>query len=193
MGMVFYFFIVFRFLGHNNLSFYIMEVSKTDWESKLNNLHTREKGISSEHQINYKSLLSKVFIGETVLDVGCGTRWLKNYLPKNVSYIGLDACIAGKGIINMAIEDITRFDIQQYDTLFIFAALDGMRDLKKALENIRKMANKNIVILTGVNIPPDQYHTHLITENFIDEQMAGLKKTVRVQVHPKIVFLEYTK
>ena len=33
-----------------------MKTTKEEWEAKLNNLHTRTKGISSEHQIDYKSL-----------------------------------------------------------------------------------------------------------------------------------------
>jgi len=58
---------------------------------------------------------------------------------------------------------------------------------------MKYLASKNIVILTGVNIEPDIYHTHLITEDYLDTQMNGWNKTTRVQVHPKIIFLEYTK
>lgn len=173
-----------------------MKTTKEEWEAKLNNLHTRTKGISSEHQIDYKSLLKKVFIGSYVLDVGCGTCWLKNYLPKETDYVGLDAVrrpehINGKVLIN-SIEEIWGF-AYKFDTLFVFAALDGMRDLSMAFEKMKSISQKNIVILTGINILPDIYHTHLITEEFLDAQMEGWKKTTRVQVHPKIIFLEYTK
>jgi hypothetical protein len=173
-----------------------MKTTIEDWKTKLYNLHNRTKGISSEHQIDYKNLLKKVFIGKDVLDVGCGTCWLKNYLPKETLYVGLDAIqrpehINGKVIIN-SIEDVWAF-AHKYETLFVFAALDGMRNLETALDKMKEISQKNIVILTGINIPPDQYHTHLITEEFLDAQMEGWKKTTRVQVHPKIIFLEYTK
>jgi SAM-dependent methyltransferase len=174
-----------------------MNTTRQDWEDKLNNLHTRTKGISSEHQINYKSLLKKVFIGPSVLDVGCGTCWLKDYLPKQTFYTGLDACLHGPEIINTSIEDF--FDHaedlkhKRFDTLFVFAAMDGMMDLNKAIQNMKKITRQNIVILTGINIEPDQYHTHKITEEYIDEQMDGFRKSYRFQVHPKIIFLEYTK
>lgn len=173
-----------------------MKVTKENWKVKLNNLHTRTNGISSEHQIDYKSLLKKVFIGANVLDVGCGTCWLKNYLPKETDYVGLDAVrrpehINGKVLIN-PIEQIWGF-AHKFETLFVFAALDGMRDLVIAFEKMKEISQKNIVILTGINIAPDIYHTHLITEEFLDSQMEGWKKTTRVQVHPKIIFLEYTK
>lgn len=169
-----------------------MKVDKKEWESKLNNLHTRTKGITSEHQIDYKSLLKKVFIGKKVFDIGCGTCWLKNMLPNGTQYIGLDAYVKGDDIINDSIEDFETLK-SKVDTSFIFAALDGMRDLEKAFINIKNITTKNVVILTGINIPPDIYHTHLITEDFLDTQMEGWKKTTRVQVHPKIIFLEYTK
>lgn len=173
-----------------------MKVDNKTWESKLNNLHTRSKGITSEHQIDYKNLLKKVFIGNNVLDVGCGTCWLKNYLPKETEYFGLDAFKRDEHKdLNVGIKSIEdfRFLYPKHETLFVFAALDGMKDLERAFENMKKLAAKNIVILTGINISPDLYHTHLITEHFIDEQMFGWKKTVRFQVHPNIIFLEFTK
>lgn len=175
-----------------------MKTTKEDWEAKLNNLHTRTKGISSEHQIDYKSLLKKVFIGDKVLDVGCGTTWLKKLLPEFITYYGIDAFKLPEHmpweVINEKIEEL---DLNHYsekvETIFVFAALDGMENLEIAFNKMKLIANKNIVILTGINIEPDIYHTHLITEAFLDDQMNGWKKTVRVQVHPKIIFLEYTK
>jgi len=181
-------------LVYNNIYFYFMKTDLENWKNKLNNLHTRQKGISSEHQIDYKSLLKKVHIGKRVLDVGCGTCWLKNYLPKDTIYFGMDAYVKGKDILTETIEDIEVLsDVYDFETIFVFAALDGMRDLKLALSKMQYLSSKNIVILTGINIAPDIYHTHLITEEFLDSQMEGWKKTTRVQVHPKIIFLEYTK
>lgn len=181
-------------LVYNNIYFYFMKTDLENWKNKLKNLHTRQKGISSEHQIDYKSLLKKVHIGKRVLDVGCGTCWLKNYLPKDTIYFGMDAYVKGKDILTETIEDIEVLsDVYDFETIFVFAALDGMRDLKLALSKMQYLSSKNIVILTGINIAPDIYHTHLITEEFLDSQMEGWKKTTRVQVHPQIIFLEYTK
>lgn len=170
-----------------------MKVEKEEWESKLNNLHTRTKGITSEHQIDYKTLLKKVYIGKKVLDVGCGTMWLKNYIPSETYYFGIDAYLeSGMGRLKCDIESLVGSG-EAYDTLFVFAALDGMMDLEKAFDAMKGIAIKNIVILTGINIQPDLYHTHLITEQLIQKLMEGFKLTHRTQVHEKIVFLEYTK
>ena len=175
-----------------------MKVDKQTWESKLNNLHTRVKGITSEHQIDYPNLLKKVFIGKKIVDIGCGTTWLKKLLPKDTIYYGIDAFKLPEHlpweVINEKIEEIDlNFYSEKVDTAFIFAALDGMENLEIAFKKIKQISSKNIVILTGINIEPDIYHTHLITEDFLDQQMEGWKKTLRVQVHPKIIFLEYTK
>lgn len=172
-----------------------MEVSKKDWESKLDNLHTRVKGISSEYQINYKELLSNVNIGKNVLDIGCGTCWLKKYIPKDSIYTGMDAYLEGEDITTIAIEDLKILPntLRVFDTIFIFAAIDGMRDLKKAFDNIIALDAENVVILTGINIEPDLYHTHLITEQMIEDLMSPYIKSIRKQVHEKIIFLEFVK
>lgn len=171
-----------------------MNTTLDNWQEKLNNLHARSKGISSEHQINYKLLLSNIAIGNNVLDIGCGTCWLKSYLPKNTKYVGLDVVKKTEhSKFDVKIGAIEDFFGYEFDTLFVFAALDGMRDLDIAFKNMKDIACKNIVILTGVNIQPDLYHTHLITEEYLDSQMEGWKKTFRSQVHEKIIFVEYSK
>lgn len=195
MGLAFYFFALYRFLVWINRSIYNMKTTVEDWQKALEALHGREKGISSEHQIDYKTLLKKVHIGNLVLDVGCGTMWLKKMLPADCVYHGMDAFLPHikDERSQMSIESMRGSKKAYYDTLFIFAALDGMRDLEQAFDGIRSITKKNVVILTGINIEPDRFHTHLITEELIANQMDGFRLTHRTQVHPKIVFLEYTR
>lgn len=186
---------MFFVLVYDNLYIYFMKVEKKEWEMKLKNLHTRTKGITSEHQIDYKNLLKKVHIGKTALDVGCGTCWLKKYLGKS-HYNGIDAFdrVEHKGLnVYNGIIETYEFGTQKFETLFVFAALDGMMDLELAFVKMKDVCSKNIVILTGINIQPDLYHTHLITEKLINNLMDGFELTHRTQVHEKIVFLEYTK
>lgn len=170
-----------------------MNVPVQLWQNKMNNLHYRPQGISSEHQINYPELLKKVFIGKTVLDVGCGDCWLQKLLPAGVSYAGLDAFPKSEDVFLGRIEDC-EFEDNSFETLFVFAALDGMQDLDKAFANMKRICSKNIVILTGINIPPDHLHTFEITLDYIRSQFRHeLEETYFQKLHPRIVFIEYTK
>lgn len=175
----------------------IMKTTPENWQLKLNNLHSRTRGITSEHQIDYKRLLKKVFIGKTVLDVGCGTCWLSDLIPQESHYYGIDAYKLPEhqlyDVFHESIENIKKLRSRQFETLFVFAALDGMQDLVLAFKQMKALTAKNIVILTGVEIEPDLYHTHKITMPFILEQMDGFKMTFQEYQHPKIVFLEFTK
>lgn len=64
-----------------------------------------------------------VHIGKNILDVGCGTCWLKNLMPKETSYVGMDAYpkFASDDVICDTMEDCGADD-NFYDTLFVFAA-----------------------------------------------------------------------
>lgn len=171
-----------------------MKVDQQTWQKKLDNLHSRPKGITSENQVDYKNLLKLVSIGKNVLDVGCGTCWLRKLMPIGTEYTGMDAY--GKFASDMVVVETIEHSCAPdgfYDTIFVFAALDGMKDIKKAIEQMKRIARNNIVILTGINIEPDLYHTVKITEEFLNAEFQDWKLTVRKQVHEKIIFLEYTK
>lgn len=175
----------------SNTHIRMKKTTTEDWQGKLHNLHTRAKGISSEHQIDYKKLLQMVHIGRKVLDVGCGTQWLKDYLPAIAQYHGMDAYLDGPGIIREAIEE-TQQPAQSFDTLFVFAALDGMRDLVEATYQMKRITRQNIVILTGHGIDPDLYHTHKIDLVELNDLMQpDFSPKMHLPVHPNISLLEY--
>lgn len=92
----------------------------------------------------------------------------------------------------MKIED-ANFPNNRFDTVICFAVLDGCQNFDKAMANIKRIAAKNVFILTGVNIPVDQYHTFELKESDIDQALLGMKKTYREQLAPKVLLLEYSK
>ena len=180
-----------------------MITTRKTWEMKMNALHTRDKGISSEHQVDYAKLLQNVEVGHRVIDIGCGTCWLKKYLTPRTNYTGMDPFATNEQVdcgmvIKAEIDSLDWKDnsglCRKFNTAFVFAALDGMRDPETAMKNIRQMVTDNIVILTGINIPPDQYHTHLLTLPFIRECMGNWVEKTYIEVMPeKIVFLQYVR
>lgn len=173
-------------------------VTKEEWKERMNNLIERRKsGINNSQPSkagDYASHLSKVNIGKSVLDVGCGDSSIKKLLPAGVKYTGIDAFPVSEEVINVQIERADEvFEARMFDTVIAFAVLDGVQSLKDAVYMMKEMCNKNIVILTGVDIVPDKYHTFEINEKELMLLMNGFKLTYREEIEPKVVLLEYTR
>lgn len=166
----------------------------TDWAKATANLQARrDLGTQATNDIlsDYRSHLVKAGYGSTVLDVGCGSQYLKTVLPKDVKYIGLDAFpIEGVDCIHSAIEDLKGWE---FDTVVAFAVLDNCRDFKQACEVMKQTAKKNIVILTGIGIEVDQYHTFKLEMSDFDEAFKDMKCTYKQELTPKVWLLNYQK
>jgi len=176
-----------------------MKVSEKTWRERMGNLINRRangyKLKNTDNKIgNYAAHISKVKVGKKVLDVGCGYKVIESLLPVDKIYTGIDPFPAPnvEGVIDMKIEECTFAD-REFDTVFAFAVLDGVQDFDKTMEQMQRVCNENIVLLTGVNIPPDQYHTFELTEDLISLHLPEFKLTFREQLAPKVLLLEYTR
>jgi len=175
-----------------------MKVTKKEWKQKINNLLERRErgttGTSTEAIIvrDYASHLSKVFVGDSVLDVGCGSMALKELL-KGKEYYGLDAFPVNDEVIEGSIEDKKSAELFSVDTICAFAVMDGVMDFDKAIENIKHIAQKNVVFLTGVNIPVNEYHTFELTLDDYDSRFTDWEKGYRKELVPNVWLLEYKK
>lgn len=183
-------------LGFNNLD---MFVSEETWNEKMNNLiqrrelGTRGTSANADKVRNYISHLSKVFVGKSILDVGCGDCAIKKLLPESTEYYGLDAFPVNDKIFGGAIEDEQSKDFFSVETIIAFAVMDGVRDFNKAIENMKSIATKNIIFLTGVNIPPDKYHTLELKLSDFDYRFSDWNKTFAEEIIPNVWLLEYTR
>lgn len=76
-----------------------MKVSTKEWVQATENLNKRRQSVghsddnrSLDNAIrDYKSHLNKCGVGSSVLDVGCGSQFLKQCLDEGVRYVGIDA------------------------------------------------------------------------------------------------------
>jgi len=97
----------------------------------------------------------------------------------------------------MKIEDEDAIDLFKYtysvDTICAFAVMDGCLDFDKAILNMKLIAQKNIVFLTGVDIPRDKYHTMELTLNDFDSRFTEWKQGYREELMPQVWLLEYLK
>lgn len=174
-----------------------MKIDVSVWKERMNNLLERRKQAvpSAPKPYNiigdYKRHLSKVQVGRSVLDVGCGGMAIKGMLDEDVHYIGIDAFPVSDEVIEMKIEDCTQGI--KVDTVIAFAVLDGVQDLDKALDNMKNMCMKNVLILTGIDIEPDKFHTFKITEEFLNSRMSDMTVGYKEYFNKNVLLIEYRK
>jgi len=169
------------------------EVSTEKWKQAMTNLQNRRAASAprTSSPIDYKALLSTCHIGSSVLDVGCGSQHLKSCLPEGTKYLGIDAFPITPDTWPVEIEDDRLIGLH-FDTVCAFAVLDGCYNLTKALHNMKALASQNVIILTGIGIEPDQYHTFKIEMTDLDSAFDGWEKKCTV-VLPKVYLVEYIK
>lgn len=170
-------------------------MSKEIWIQKMNNLFARRsKGSSSSSDKkigDYYSHIRKCHIGQRVLDVGCGSMHLKSVLPQGIKYVGIDAFPVNESVREAEIETYQTHEL--IETVYCFAVLDGVHDIHQALDNIKMIANKNVVILTGIDIEPDSCHTFKITEHLLNTAFSGWKVGHKEYLAPKVLLIEFRK
>lgn len=139
-----------------------MKVTEMEWLEKAGNFQQRIKANPYAANLKwYYDISTQVHVGATVLDVGCGNRHLEKVL-NNVVYRGIDPFPRDEFTDRITAEELVEHD-GRYDTIFMMAALDNVMDLTLALEGLKHVAKKNIVIVTGIDIEPDSLHTIKVT------------------------------
>lgn len=94
---------------------------------------------------DYKRLkmVAEMCVGD-VLDVGCGGGKLKDYLPENCKYTGIDILPSGNGIYG----SVYKLDCfhQTFDTVTFLEILEHLEHPLDALIEIRKVVKKKLII-----------------------------------------------
>jgi len=167
------------------------------WRERMSNLMERRKSITDSHHLenkiaDYKSHISNIEIGKTVLDVGCGSMTLRQYMPEGTAYLGVDAFPVSGEVVKMKMEECY-FKDNSFETVFCFAMLDGCEDLALTLHHIKRVCSKNVLFLTGVGIEPDKYHTIKISESGLFDLMHPFKVGFKKYLAEKVLLVEYKK
>lgn len=167
------------------------KVTKKKWREAATNLQNRRASGNSGSGANiYKNILSKVHVSDTVLDVGCGSCYLKTILPEHVKYTGIDPFPTTKEVRKLTAEELK--DLPPFaQTVFMMSALDNVQDLKEALEGLKKAATVNIIILTGIGIEPDHLHTVRVDREDLIEVFGEPHQ--EIYILPKVYLFEFFK
>lgn len=168
-----------------------MKVDKETWEQKAKNLQDRRDAnpITPNFDL-YKQICDIVHVGDSVADIGCGQGYLEKCLPKGVSYEGYDPFPVNDKHIKATAEDLVK-QKKRFKSVFMLAALYNVIDVKKALQGLNAIATDNIVILTGIGIEPNEYHTFRIDEHHMTEVLG--EPTQKVELLPKVWLYEWRK
>jgi hypothetical protein len=176
-----------------------MKATEQDWINATKNLkarrsdygHTNDNVHTESIVSNYRSHLEKCGYGSSILDVGCGSQSLKEVIKTNTKYIGLDAFpIEGIDCIHGAIEDVTGIEV---DTVCAMAVLDNCRDFDKACQSMKAIARKNVIILTGIDIEVDKYHTFKLQLSDFARNFSDWDQTHYEEIQPKVWLLCYSR
>jgi len=176
-----------------------MNTTKEIWEQATYNLRNRGvrstvgESVEAIRIRDYAAHLSKVYVGESLLDVGCGDQFIKKCIDTKVRYIGLDAFPIHADTFEGNIESDEAVKLFEVDTICAFAVMDGCLDFDKAIENMKQIAQKNIVFLTGVDIPVDKFHTFKLQLSDFDYRFSDWNKTYAEEIATKVWLLEYTR
>lgn len=146
---------------------------------------------------NYSSHLTKIYVGASLLDVGCGDQQIGKILStgfwaNRVKYVGIDAFPCVPDAIKEEIETCA-FPDRSFETVICFAALDNLYDVKTAIINMKRLASYNVAFLTGIDIEPDQYHTVKITHQLLDDAFSDWRSRCQEQLAPKVWLIEYAR
>lgn len=173
-----------------------MKATNEKWVKATENLmdRRRKNGVlhaaTQPHQ-SYIDYVTKCGVGKSVLDVGCGSQTLKLCLPQGVKYYGLDAFpIPGIDLIHSAIEDLKGWKV---DTVCAFAVLDNCREFNKACQVMKETAQQNIIILTGIGIDVDMYHTFRLEHADFERNFNDWNCTYKEEISPRVWLLNYAK
>jgi len=177
-----------------------MKVEHELWKERMDNLMARRKdwGHNDDNKHTAKGVgdycahLKKVHVGKSVLDVGCGRKFIQSCLPEGVAYTGLDPYPITDDVVFGTIEDC-KFPDLSFDTICAFAVMDGCIDFVAAVENMKRMAAVNVVFLTGIGIDPDKYHTHRLLMTDFDSRFTDWKHGYREEIVKNVWLLEYIK
>lgn len=138
------------------------EVSDNDWKKVNDNLNKWRKNKKRPTSLDlYNKIVSMIHVGKSALDVGCGQKVLLNCLPKDIRYKGVDPFPLSEDVAPISAEQLSDLN-DSYDTIFMLAALDNVKNIELSLKGLKHVAKENIVILTSIGVPKDKYHTHTI-------------------------------
>ncbi len=165
--------------------------SKRIAELYLKTAHIQK--LQGETDLNKQCInkIVKTIASKNVLEVGCGRAYLANLLSKNHIITACDIIISGElrdkyPNVNFIEGDIEKlpFTDNQFDTVVCTHTLEHTKDLKKAIEELRRVAKKQLIIVVPRQRPYKytfSLHTQFFPYEWSIVNAFGYRKNVTIE------------
>lgn len=99
-----------------------------------------------KEKAKFSSIIFKNFLKESILDVGCSKKYLKEYILPEVKYIGIDILGNPDFKINLEKDKLNIFDNNSFKTVFCSGVLEHLDNLHEVFDDICRVSKKYIII-----------------------------------------------
>lgn len=109
-------------------------------EKTYNHYYTRDE------KIKFLAKKFKNFLKNSILDVGCDEAYLKDYLDKNIKYIGVDLSGNPDFLIDLEKEKLKQFKNKSFYTVICIDVLEHLENIHEIFDELCRVAQKYLII-----------------------------------------------
>lgn len=102
--------------------------------------------INRESRAQFIARLFKKYIKNSLLDIGCGEGFLKQHIPKDVKYIGVDNQVEADFNIDLEKEGLTKFEDKSYYIIVCTDVLEHLDNIHESFDELCRVSQKYIII-----------------------------------------------
>ncbi len=123
-----------------------MERLKKITKSMLKYKTKLQYGGSREDRVKFVAKKFKNYLKESILDVGCDEGYLRELIPKDVKYIGVDMGGKPDFVVNLEIDKLDRFDDKSFNAVLCTDVLEHLNNIHDVFDDICRVSKKYVII-----------------------------------------------
>lgn len=101
---------------------------------------------SREERAIFISKVYKNYLKKSILDVGCSEKFLQNYIPDNIKYVGVDISGNPDYIINLEKDSLQIFESKDFFTIICTDVLEHLDNIHEVFDDLCRVSEKYIII-----------------------------------------------
>ena len=101
---------------------------------------------SREGRAKFISVMYKIFMKESILDVGCSDKDLKKFIPPDVKYIGIDISGNPDFRVDLEKDKLNNFANNSFHTVVCTEVLEHLDNIHEVFDDLCRVSKKYIII-----------------------------------------------